>query len=363
MSFSFSNIQKIIRYAFIYGLSRAFVKSVSHLRLKIRLPNFSKRRYISIIGCGQFAFSTICYFLYFGRKKNFYNCYDIDFHKSKSLSTFWGFKSSVESPNDIFDDKKTRLIYIASNHFTHTEYAIEALKRDIDVYVEKPISVSKEQFYRLKRHLKQSQSNFYVGYNRPHSKAVKLLSKFISDAPFSIQCFISGHVISHDHWYRNDNEGTRICGNMGHWIDLGIYLFNLRGRIPRKYHISLQQADPLEPDDNIVVNISTEYNDLISIFLTSRSEPFEGINETINILNSKLICKIDDFRKMQIWIDGKYKSYRFRPKDVGHKNAIFQPFNETKRDIKEVFASTQIMLEVTEMVNSGIKAKTITIEE
>lgn len=326
-------------------------------RINIALPNFKSNRSISLIGCGQFGFSTIAYFLYFKNKGSFLGCFDIAEKNAKSLAQFYNFKKTYHSPIELLSDSKCKLIYIASNHASHTPYAIEAIKRNIDVYIEKPISVTTEQFFELRKAIKSSQANVYVGYNRPHSQAIKYLVKEIKGKkqPISLNCFISGHKIEIDHWYRNPAEGTRICGNMGHWIDLMIHLFSQRGVIPSIYYIQITCADLSEPDDNITVSISTDYHDITSICLTSRSEPFEGINETINLQCDNIIAKIDDFRKIIVWKDQKLIKKTFWPKDVGHKNAILQPFNNQKRDFQEIEYSTLLILKIKDMVLSKIK--------
>ena len=86
--------------------------------------------------------------------------------------------------------------------------------------------------------------------------------------------------------------------------------------------------------------------------LTSRCEPFEGINETINFQYDNTIAKIDDFRRMTIWQDEKLINKKYWPKDVGHHKAILQPFNvdKYKRDWSEVENSTLLMLFITDMV-------------
>ena len=356
-------IIKVLRYSKIYGTSRALIKVASRSRIRFSLPNFKKKRFISLIGCGQFGFSTISYFLYFNNKSNFLECYDTNSDNSKSLGNFFGYKKIIKNIDDLFLNKKCKLIYIASNHHSHTDYAVKALKNNIDVYIEKPISVSNIQLNLLLNAYKSSSSNIYVGYNRPFSGAIKELLPYFSDSPFSINCFISGHLIEKDHWYRDPKEGTRICGNMGHWIDLSIHLFNTRGYIPSQYTISILQANISEPDDNLVVSITTEKNDILSIMLTARCEPFEGINETINILNGDLIAKIDDFRTLSIWNNEKVKKIRFSPKDVGHKSAILQPFKKTKRNFEEVLVSTRLMLEIKNMIIEENLNKTIIIEK
>ncbi|MDR0603606.1 MAG: Gfo/Idh/MocA family oxidoreductase [Bacteroidales bacterium] len=353
-------MKKIWRFLLIYGVFRTLIKIAGRTRyvaLKIFFRNFYVKKYkeISLIGCGQFGFTTMSYYLQKRwRKGGFLDCFDVDRRAAKTTAAFWGY-NMIENVSDLINNPQCKIIYIASNHYTHTPYAIQALKAGKTVYVEKPIAVTIEQFNNLLKTINNpsfSHIPIYVGYNRPFSKAIRQVTKYLLNInkPITLNCFISGHKIAPDHWYRDAKEGTRICGNVGHWIDLSIHLFNKRGAIPYNYEISIVTNNDDEPDDNLSIVYKTEFNDLVTIVLTSRDEPFEGINETINLQCDNIISKIDDFRRQQIWIGDKMFRYKYFPKDCGHKRAILQPFMSNNRECKEWIYSTYLMLKIKEMV-------------
>lgn len=349
-----NKIKKLIRFIKIYGLGRTFFKVFGRLRINVlKIPSF-KQKNIGLIGCGQFGFATIGYFISKKSSYNFLRAFDIDKIHQKSFENFYNLKHT-NRVEEIFKDNQISIIYIASNHYTHTSYAIKSIENNKKVYIEKPISVNYEQFKSLIYNIKKYNAIVFSGYNRPFSSAIIDLKKsiiFFDNKPFSINYFISGHLINNNHWYRNPQEGTRICGNVGHWLDLTIHILSWRKELPNEYNINISYSNLDEIDDNISITITTEMNDIISIMLTSRNEPFEGINETINLQYDKTIAKIDDFRKMTIWQDEKLINKKYWPKDVGHHKAILQPFNTNKykRNWTEVENSTLLMLFITNMV-------------
>src|SRR5574341_120194 len=74
-----TSLCKIVRFVSIYGLVRTIFKAVR--RLGIVLPLWSVARLwgdIGVIGCGQFAFSTIAYFLWARFGNRIAACYDTD---------------------------------------------------------------------------------------------------------------------------------------------------------------------------------------------------------------------------------------------------------------------------------------------
>jgi len=355
-----------MRFITIYGIKRTLIKVLGRSRYPISLPNKQKDRSISVIGCGQFAFSTICYMLYFNRRGSFLGTYDIDIQNANSLSRLYQFKKTYSSADELIDDPNCKLIYIASNHSSHTPYALSAITRNIEVFIEKPIATNMNQFQELVKAIESSNQNIYVGYNRPFSPAMMHLKPTIENlgTPLTLSCYVTGHFLEPEHWYRKPEEGTRICGNMGHWIDLMIYLLNIVNAIPPdQFEISITYSNKEVLDDNLGVSFTTENNDLISILMSSRSEPFEGINETINLQCGKVIAKIDDFRKMTVWNGHKKSTKRYWPKDVGHKLSVLQPFLPEKRIFEEIKISTLIMLQVMDMVKDSITKKKISVNE
>ena len=249
-----------------------------------------------------------------------------------------------------------RTVYIASNHASHAAYAASALDRGLAVYVEKPIAVDMPQLALLESARRRSRGRLFAGYNRPFSAAIgDLRTRLRIDdaAGLSLQCFVAGHVLAADHWYRRAEEGTRICGNVGHWLDLFVHLLAWRG-MPDKLEIQLAWACPDERDDNLSISITSDRADLFSLMLTARSEPFEGINESIHFQHADATCKIDDFRSMTLWQGSEMWRRRYWPKDPGHRRAINQPFAEgTGRNWQEVNDSTLLMLQLTDMVRTA----------
>ncbi len=365
-------ISKVVRYMRIYGIARTIIKAAGRVRIKfpfwlfLLLLNPSRNgRKVGIIGCGQFSYSVIAYYLTTCSNSKLEWCFDINRSASKSLASAYGIDTCFAEENHL-NNSMVDIVYIASNHSSHTPYAIKYLRSGCDVYVEKPLSTTSDQLAELKQVVNESGKKLYIGYNRPFSPSIKLIRENLSDEamPFTLSCFVTGHYISEDHWYRDPNEGTRVCGNLGHWLDLAIHmLYWSSDRVPF-VDIDISYSNKDTPSDNFCTNLTTPRGDLISLTFSSRSEPFEGVNETINFQQGSMIAKINDHRHIQIWDDEKYISKKFWQKNVGHKDAILQPFDkENTRDWIEILDSTKIMLLVSEMVKNLETSKRYYLEK
>lgn len=362
-------LRKIWRFLGMYGLARTWFKVAG--RRRGTLPVTLRAREdsdIAIVGCGQYAFATIGYFVSREYGARFRWCYDVDAAAAEGFLRGFRVKHKASDVDQWLDDPDVRFVYVASNHRSHTDYACAALDSGRAVYIEKPVAVTEEQLARLERSRQRAEAGgvprLFSGYNRPFSKAIsdiKVASASVMDQPLSLSCFVSGHKIAAEHWYRYPEEGTRICGNAGHWIDLFVHLCSRRSR-SQEYRITMLSGDLTNPDDDFALSLATEQGDIFSLMLTARSEPFEGINETINLQQGNLIAKIDDFRRMTLWQGTSRHQKRYWPKDVGHARAILQPFaTETARCWDEVIDSSVIMLAVTEMVRTGQNVRMLNI--
>lgn len=176
-------MQKVIRFISIYGLPRTIIKVAgrtrkSWLRYFFRATWQRRSRDVSVIGCGQFAFATMSYFVQKRFGNRFLECFDVDKSHAESCAKFWGYQT-VDDAQRLIDNAQCKYIYVASNHATHTDYAVRALKAGKKVHIEKPIAVSREQLEDLLTARYATNGTLYVGYNRPYSKAIQTVDRLI----------------------------------------------------------------------------------------------------------------------------------------------------------------------------------------
>jgi hypothetical protein len=192
-----TSVRKTVRFVRTYGIARTWFKIVGRNRAVAWLRYFTFRRAnkdIGVIGCGQFAFSTLGYVISKNFGHRFEICYDVDRSKSATFSRFFKVSRVADAAADVMEGDETRIVYIVSNHASHADYAIQSLGRGKITYIEKPISVTYEQFAPLCKQVRQSTGRVYAGYNRPFSKAILQLKSVAKDqtGPITLSCFMWG---------------------------------------------------------------------------------------------------------------------------------------------------------------------------
>ena len=170
-----ASLRKVVRYTGIYGPGRTWFKAAGRLGLGARLPRLRPSKAdVGVIGCGQFAFSTIGYFLR-GQAHRLGACFDINPSAQDAFARSLGVAATPRNVEDFLAHPGLHTVYIASNHASHTTYAVQTLARGIDTYIEKPIAVTHAQLVELLRARSRSQARVFAGYNRPFSRAVRVL--------------------------------------------------------------------------------------------------------------------------------------------------------------------------------------------
>jgi predicted dehydrogenase len=326
-------IKKVLRYITLYGFRRTWIKVRGQYHMKrkfITLPksntNLTNKQQIGIIGCGNYAFSNIAYYLNKKYGKVIVGCMDIDIHKAASLAQYYKIPFFTDQIEELLKLDNLKCVYIASNHASHAEYAIQCLERGMDVYIEKPHVVSENQLYRLVNTHKKSQNKIYLGFNRPGSKLGQIIQHYLAKEsdPGMYNWFVTGHQIDPDHWYFKPSEGGRVLGNLCHWTDFLLQL------VPsaKAYPIEIVPVSYKKRDSDIAVTYKFNEGTIGVITFSAKGHTFEGVGEKFNAHKGDCLISMSNFQKLSIDVLDKKKTYNTFYRDQGHKLNIIKPMQK-----------------------------------
>jgi predicted dehydrogenase len=366
-------LRKALRYVRLYGPRRALVKvrSQYHMRRKFdRLPEpdpgpGGSELHVGIIGCGNFAYSNIAYYL----KKNYGRviraAMDTDLARAASLYKDYGLRYYTDDARKILADPEIDLVYVASNHATHAEYAIPALERGKSVHIEKPHVVNREQLVRLCRVMEATGGRVHVGFNRPHSHIGRKMKEALDsqDGSSMFNWFVAGHPIHPDHWYYDKEEGGRVLGNLSHWTDLVYRMSDPAGRYP----IKINPTRGTRPDTDIAVTYLFGDGTIGVITFSAKGETFEGVRESFSAHRGNVLITMTDFKEMRIDDLARKRRTSTLFRDHGHEESIRTGYRMTSRggaafggspvayvwETADLFLATREALERDETVELG----------
>lgn len=327
-------VRKVLRYLRLYGPQRTLAKVRGQIHMQrvfetLPSPNRQARpsQTIGLIGCGNYAYTTIAYYLSRSAGPVIRGVMDIDINKAASLYQRYKAAYYTDDPNAVVNDDAVDLVYIASNHASHAEYAIAALDRGKSVYIEKPHVVSEDQLTRLVDAAKRSDGRVFLGFNRPVSRFGTTIADYLGreTGPAMYNWFVAGHVIGPDHWYLKPEEGGRVLGNLCHWTDfiLGLTRQDM-------YPIEVNPTRAAGSNCDIAVSYKFADGTVAGIMFSAKEHTFEGIKERFAAHKGNCLITMDDFQAMKIEVGESVRRYKSLFRDQGHASNIISSYRNVK---------------------------------
>jgi predicted dehydrogenase len=337
-------VKKVARYVRLYGVSPTLSKVRSQLHMQ-RDDRFNTERWenpacgtpdhpdriVGLIGCGAFAYSIIAHYLRKRSGRFLRATFDIHSGRSRSLCKRYGGAYAAQNVDLIIHDPAIKLVYIASNHASHAEYAIEFLNAGKDVHIEKPQVVTEDQLERLIDAQRQNpQGKLFLGFNRPRSEHFKRIQTAFDQqsGPIMINWFIAGHDIPEDHWYFSEAEGGRVMGNLCHWTDLTL---NLVG-IALAYPCVIVPATKVGSRSDFCIGIQFGEGSVAGITFSAKGHTFEGVREVLNAHRGDALIELRDFKNSTIEVRDKKSQYTSWHRDHGHEANVLNSYDATLQD-------------------------------
>ncbi|WP_448699970.1 Gfo/Idh/MocA family protein [Mucilaginibacter sp. AW1-3] len=202
-----------------------------------------------------------------------------DAEKAADYAQRHGVPKWYSDANELMSDPEINAVYIATPPVYHKDYAVEALKRGLNVYVEKPVTLNKQEAEDIAAALKQSTAKLTVAHYRravPMFLFVKdLLDKKAIGDVRTVQIRMwqkrKPNLVAKttENWRVNPelSGGGYFHDLAPHQLDLMLYFFG----VPEKLHgFSLNQSKNTAADDhvagialfpnNVVLNGSWSFN-------------------------------------------------------------------------------------------------------
>jgi predicted dehydrogenase len=366
-------LRKVLRYVALDGVSKTLSKVRAQYHMAktagfegpvwrnpaCRSPDHPSR-FVGIIGAGKFAHSMIGFYLKQLDSRFLRVAHDVNRARAMSLCRDYRGAYASDSAEEVISDPRVRLVYIASNHASHAEYAIRCLNAGKSVHIEKPQVISDDQLERLlDAQAKHPEVMVFLGFNRPRSPHFKRTKSALAaqTGPTMVNWFIAGHHIPDGNWYFSPGEGGRVLGNLCHWTDLTLCLVGVDAAFP------CEVVPVCEPASKSDFCVGIKFNDgsLAGITFSAKGHTFEGVHEKLNAHRGDALVSITDFKKSTIEI--VERKYRFATtyRDHGHRWNIWNSYiavrdNERTRavDMRYNKATARLFLGVKRAVDDGV---------
>ena len=203
------------------------------------------------------------------------------------------------------------LVIIASYHSAHARQAATVLEANPEarVFIEKPPAVTAADA-ELVAGLRRDNRWIDIGYNRRYAPMVLQARAFLAQepGPFTMVASARENAIPRSHWYLWPNQGTRVTGNLTHWIDLSVLLAGCDVR---------EVAASGTPERAGVV-VSFINGSVATLGASVDGDALRGVQEQIEIRTASRTLRIHDFTRLEVIGGGLRRSRVHRERQKGH---------------------------------------------
>lgn len=282
----------------------------------------TKKPVISFIGAGNYAQKVLIpYFFKANAKLNIISSQNGT--GPVYVGKKYGFQKATTIQDEVFKDKTTNSIVIATRHDSHAKYVLEGLKNGKNVFVEKPLCLKMKELsdiYNFLNNQKNERPLLMVGFNRRFSPLVQELDKYlkkIRDPKVYIYTCNAGYI-EKNHWTQNAiSGGGRLIGEACHFLDLVRFLE--RSEIEKISITNMQEAKTFP--DTFTIQILFKSGSIATIhYLSNGAKSFP--KERLEVFVGQKIFTLDNFRILKAWGVRGFKTKRSFSQDKGQLNCV-----------------------------------------
>ncbi len=259
----------------------------------------------------------------------------------------FGFSNTTTDSNFLFSDKTTDAVVINTQHNSHSDFVIKALKAKKHVFVEKPLCLTIDELNKIEA--AYSPSNILmVGFNRRFSPQVQKIKNLLNElsGTMAMVLTVNAGKIANDHWTQDlELGGGRIIGEACHFIDL---LRFLSGKTITNYKIQFMDNST---KDTASIQLSFEDGSIGTIhYYANGSKSFP--KERLEIFAEGRVLQLDNYRKLSGFGWPGFTKMNLWQQDKGQKNCAksfidaISKGNTSPISIDEIFEVSKISIKL-----------------
>jgi polar amino acid transport system substrate-binding protein len=232
---------------------------------------------------------------------------------------------------------------------------IDALKNDKNVYVEKPLAISIEELRAIVHLYNETNKVLMIGYNRRFSPSLQYLKRQLKkNVAYSIYYQVNAGYIPMDKWYQFPEQGGRIIGEAGHFIDTIQYL--LDSDPVEVFANTTSVASMPEQDDSFITIKFKNGSSCVIAYLADGDKKYP--KEKILITGDGSNIEFENFNNVVSYQNGKTIKKRFLVNNKGQQEEMNELIKAVKTSKNPVpFSSLVLSCYTTILAVQSIRTK------
>jgi polar amino acid transport system substrate-binding protein len=281
---------------------------------------------------------------------------------AQHMGAKYGFASCTSDYREVLDNPKVDAVMILTPHSVHAKMVEAALSAGKHVYVEKPLCIDREELESIKTAYESTGGELHllVGYNRRFSPHAARMADVLAGRrdPMVVSYRINAGYVPPDHWVHSEEEGgSRVIGEVCHFIDMLQFLTNSDPTRIFAQRFSGGGRTSIA-SDNLVLQIKMLDGSLGAVVYSASGDRALP-RERIEVFTEGRSLVLDDYRRLECYIQGKKKVHKSSSQQMGYKEELdhfiqmVQGRALPRLTPREAFLSTLATFAINESLESG----------
>ncbi len=280
---------------------------------------------------------------------------------SRRVAEKFGFDACASGAEDVFTSRDVDLVFITTRHNLHAPFVLRALQEGKDVYVEKPLCITLDDYLAIRRAWDERAAlgrpaRLVVGFNRRFAPTADALKRALDpNLPIMLQYRVNAGAIPAHTWIQDPEiGGGRVLGEVCHFVDFAAWLAG--AAVASVYAAAI--PDPAGLGDTLSVQLRLANGSVASIAYCAnggKSLP----KERIEVAQAGVTGVLDDFRSLMLYSDAGAKTIYKGIQNKGQASMLAALFNayaaggDDPIPAEEAFNATLATFAILDSLRSG----------
>ena len=267
------------------------------------------------------------------------------------VRTKFGFANAATHTEELFGADAHAAVLIATRHNLHAPLVLRALEAHRQVFVEKPLCLTRDELAQIETTLANSRGSVQVGFNRRFAGAATELRKLLRAAPGpkTASFRVMAGPLEPTSWFANHAEsGGRVLGEACHFFDFFCFLFE-----SRPVRVSAQTVWPaagrLPFPDSVTAQVEFADGSCGQLVYSAEGDT-SWPKEVCTVFGAGFTAEVENFKTLVVHRQRKRTSKEFNGKGHAEQMAAWTaflrgesphpvPFEEARRSMLLTFAA------------------------
>lgn len=277
---------------------------------------------------------------------------------ARSVAEKFGFEEAATDSGALVTRPEIDGIFVATRHDSHAHYVAKALSAGKQVFVEKPLAISREELEAIRELAATKSDRIMVGFNRRFSEPFRAMKRHFAgvEEPLAMMYRVNAGHIKLDHWTQAESQRGRIVGEGCHFIDCMQFMADAR---PVSVYATAigSTNEAVRNADSVSITVRFSNGSIGTLMYLANGDGSVP-KEYFEVFGGGRTGIMDNFRELKLARGRKMKSESFNG-DKGHAEEVRRTLAAMKEhspmpiSFQSLYDTTLVTLAALESLETG----------